>query len=108
MLSLFIIGGIFYEDSVDIHALYAANARNKYIDKMAFWCSSSLGAYFIGFFTMRPSEYVVLAGMLIVFFINVGKKPRGNAFRFLFSQWSRFLKVPTSSSDSPQQSHQKE
>ncbi|KEO78750.1 hypothetical protein MKN04_09885 [Paenibacillus polymyxa] len=62
----------------------------------------------LAFRTMRPSEYIVLAGMLIVFFINVGKKQIGNAFRFLFSQWSRFLRVPTSSSASPQESHQKE
>ncbi|MGG4211893.1 hypothetical protein [Paenibacillus polymyxa] len=62
----------------------------------------------LAFRTMRPSEYIVLAGMLIVFFINVGKKQIGNAFRFLFSQWSRFLKVSTSSSASPQESHQKE
>ncbi|WP_025675822.1 hypothetical protein [Paenibacillus polymyxa] len=62
----------------------------------------------LAFLTMRPSEYVVLAGMLIVFFINVGKKPIGNAFRFLFLQWSRFLKVSTPSSASSQESQQKE
>lgn len=62
----------------------------------------------LAFRTMRPSEYIVLVGMLIVFFINVGKKPIGNAFRFLFSQWSRFLKVSTSSSASPQEGQQKE
>ncbi|MGO4951071.1 hypothetical protein [Paenibacillus sp. DRB1-1] len=43
------IGGMLVENTLDIHAFYAANARNKYVDKMAFWCSSSLGAYFIGF-----------------------------------------------------------
>ncbi|OBA02345.1 hypothetical protein A9P44_22575 [Paenibacillus polymyxa] len=62
----------------------------------------------LAFRTMRPSEYVVLAGMLIVFFIYVGKKPIGNVFRFLFSQWSRFLKVSTTSSASSQESQQKE
>ncbi|MCV9949968.1 hypothetical protein [Paenibacillus sp. BT-177] len=61
----------------------------------------------LAFLTMRPSEYIVLVGMLMVLLINVGKKPIGNAFRFLFSQWSRFLKVSTSSSP-PQESHQKE
>lgn len=49
MLSLFIIGGIFCEDTVDIYAFHAAHARNKHIDQMAFRCASSLGAYFIGF-----------------------------------------------------------
>lgn len=62
----------------------------------------------LAFRTMRPSEYIVLVGMLMVLLINVGKKPIGNAFRFLFSQWSRFLKVSTSSSSSPQESQQKE
>ncbi|MDP9677459.1 hypothetical protein J2W97_003469 [Paenibacillus jamilae] len=62
----------------------------------------------LAFRTMRPSEYIVLVGMLMVLLINVGKKPIGNAFRFLFSQWSRFLKVSTSSSASPQESQQEE
>jgi hypothetical protein len=62
----------------------------------------------LAFRTMRPSEYIVLVGMLMVLLINVGKKPIGNAFRFLFSQWSRFLKVSTSSSASPQEGQQKE
>lgn len=62
----------------------------------------------LAFRTMRPSEYIVLAGMLMVLLINVSKKPLGNALRFLFSQWSRFLKVSTSSSASPQEGHQKE
>ncbi|RFT99362.1 hypothetical protein DX902_03465 [Paenibacillus jamilae] len=62
----------------------------------------------LAFHTMRPSEYIVLVGMLMVLLMNVGKKPIGNAFRFLFSQWSRFLKVSTSSSVSPQESQQKE
>lgn len=62
----------------------------------------------LAFLTMRPSEYIILVGMLMVLLINVGKKPIGNAFRFLFSQWSRFLNVSTSSSASPQESHQKE
>lgn len=62
----------------------------------------------LAFRTMRPSEYIVLVGMLMVLLINVGKKPIGNAFRFLFSQWSRFLKVSASSSASPQESQQKE
>ncbi|MDQ0494162.1 MULTISPECIES: hypothetical protein [Paenibacillus] len=61
----------------------------------------------LAFRTMRPSEYVVLAGMLLVLFVTVGKKPIGNALRFLFSQWSRFLRISTPSSASPQESRQK-
>ncbi|MGW8958384.1 hypothetical protein [Paenibacillus sp. NPDC055715] len=61
----------------------------------------------LAFRTMRPSEYIVLAGMLLSLFVNAGKKQVGNAFRFIFSQWSRFLRVPSSNSDSSHQSNQK-
>ncbi|MET3207245.1 UNVERIFIED_CONTAM: hypothetical protein ABIC26_000179 [Paenibacillus sp. PvR008] len=63
----------------------------------------------LAFRIMRPSEYIVLAGMLLLLFVTVGKKPIGNALRILFLQWLRFLKVSTSSSaSSTQESHQKE
>ncbi|MGW9527765.1 hypothetical protein ACWHAM_08480 [Paenibacillus terrae] len=58
--------------------------------------------------TLRPSEYIVLAGMLLLLFVNVGKKQIGCALRFLFSRWSRFLRVPASTSASSHKSHQKE
>jgi hypothetical protein len=61
----------------------------------------------LAFRTMRPSEYVVLAGMLIVFFVTVAKKQIEYGFRFLFSRWSRFLKVSASSSGSNSASMQK-
>ncbi|QNR67256.1 hypothetical protein IAQ67_26480 [Paenibacillus peoriae] len=61
----------------------------------------------LAFSTMRPSEYIVLAAMLLLLFVNEGKKQIGNAFRFLFSRWSRFLRVPSSNSASSHQSNQK-
>ncbi|MGP0577440.1 hypothetical protein ACTP13_10555 [Paenibacillus peoriae] len=57
--------------------------------------------------TMRPSEYIVLAGMLLLFFVTVGKKQIGYSFQFLFSRWSRFLRVPSSNSASSHKSQQK-
>lgn len=34
--------------------------------------------------TMRPSEYIVLVGMLLLFLLSVGKKQIGHAIRFFF------------------------
>lgn len=65
------------------------------------------GPISLTFRTMRPSEYIVLAGMLLLLFVNAGKKQIGNAFQFLFSRWSRFLRVPSSNSASSHQSNQK-
>ncbi|MGQ3477028.1 hypothetical protein [Paenibacillus sp. TY11] len=62
----------------------------------------------LAFRTMRPSEYIVLAGMLLLLFVTAGKKQIGHAFRFIFSRWSRFLRVPSSNSASSHQSNQKE
>lgn len=42
-------GGMFDENTLDIHTFYAANAWDKCVNKMAFRYSSSLGACFIGF-----------------------------------------------------------
>lgn len=61
----------------------------------------------LAFSTMRPSEYIVLAGMLLVFFVTVAKKQIKYGFHFLFSRWSRFLKVSASSSGSNSASMQK-
>ncbi|MFK4301822.1 hypothetical protein ABH892_001926 [Paenibacillus sp. RC254] len=66
------------------------------------WDSISLA-----FGTLRPSEYIVLAGMLLLLFVTVGKKQIGYALQFLFSRWSRFLRVPSSNSASSHKSHQK-
>lgn len=61
----------------------------------------------LAFSTMRPSEYIVLAGMLLVFFVTVAKKQIKYGFHFLFSRWSRFLRVPSSNSASSHKSQQK-
>ncbi|MCC3379336.1 hypothetical protein ACFQ5D_13075 [Paenibacillus farraposensis] len=62
----------------------------------------------LAFHTMRPSEYIVLAGMLLLLFVTLGKKQIGHACQFIFSRWSRFLRVPSSNSASTHKSNQKE
>ncbi len=59
------------------------------------------------FHTMRPSEYIVLAGMLLLIFISVGKKQIRHVLHFFFSQWLRFLKVPAPSPGSGSASSEK-
>lgn len=59
----------------------------------------------LAFRTTRSSEYIVLAGMLLLLLVTVGKKQIGYTFRFLFSRWSQFLSVPASTSASIQKSN---
>ncbi|MFB5674843.1 hypothetical protein ACE3NQ_14040 [Paenibacillus terreus] len=43
---------------------------------------------------MRPSEYVVIAGMTVAVFVAALRKQLGRIFSKLFRLWVRFVEVP--------------